>query len=132
MPPLSYARWRGWSGLGHIHVDVEIRASRAARRVRMLVDTGATYAIMPPQLADEISLVRLPFRVSVTLANGRQAEVEAGVAEISVAGRRAPVTVLVMEVAEPLLGSGSLEALGLRLDPSTGHLEPTRSYAIRA
>ena len=53
-------------------------------------------------------------------------------AEINVAGRRAPVTVLVMEVAEPLLGSESLEALGLRLDPSAGRLKPTRSYAIRA
>ena len=118
--------------MGHIYVDVEIRASRAARRVRMLVDTGATYTIIPPQLADEIGLVRLPFRVSVTLANGRQAEVEAGVAEISVASRRAPVTVLVMEVAEPLLGSEGLEALGLRLDPNTGRLEPARGYAVRA
>ena len=118
--------------MGHIYADVEIRASRAARRVRMLVDTGAAYTIIPPRLADEIGLVRLPFRVSVMLADGRQAEVEAGVAELSVAGRRAPVTVLVMEVAEPLLGSESLGALGLRLDPSTGRLEPTRSYAVRA
>ena len=53
-------------------------------------------------------------------------------AEISVAGRRAPVTVLVMEAAESLLGSESLETLGLRLDPSTGHLEPARGYAVRA
>ena len=118
--------------MGHIYVNVEIRASRATKRVRMLVDTGATYTIIPPQLADEIGLVRLPFRVSVTLADGRQAEVEAGVAELSVAGRRAPITVLVMEVAEPLLGSESLEALGLKFDPNTGRLEPARGYAVCA
>ena len=48
------------------------------------------------------------------------------------AGRRAPVIVLVMEMAEPLLGSESLEALGLRLDHSTGRLEPARGCAVRA
>ena len=69
--------------MGHIYVNVEIKASRVARRVRMFVDTEATYTIIPPQLADEIDLVRLPFRVSVTLANGRQAKVEAGMAERS-------------------------------------------------
>jgi len=66
--------------------------------------------------------------VSVTLADGRQAA--AGVAEISAAGRRAPITVLVMEVAEPLLGSESLEALGLKFDPNTGRLKPARGHAL--
>ena len=44
--------------MGHIYVDVEIGASRATRRVRMLVNTGATYTIIPPQFANEIGLVR--------------------------------------------------------------------------
>jgi len=118
--------------MGHIHVDVVLRGARAARNVRMLVDTGATYTIIPPELADEIGLVRLPFRTEVVLADGRRALVEAGVAELSVEDRRAPVTVLVMGVEEPLLGSESLEALGLKPNPETGRLEPTRGYAVRA
>jgi len=118
--------------VGHIYVDAILRGARGARTVRMLVDTGATYTIVPPELADEIGLVRLPFRTEVTLADGRRAEVEAGVAELSVEGRRAPVTVLVMPVEEPLLGSESLEALGLKPNPEAGRLEPSRGYAVRA
>jgi len=118
--------------VGHIHVDVVLRGARAARAIRMLVDTGATYTIIPPGLADEIGLVRLPFRTEVVLADGRRELVEAGVAELSAEGRRAPVTVLVMDVEEPLMGSESLEALGLKPNPETGRLEPIRSYAVRA
>jgi len=118
--------------MGHVHVDVVLRGARGARNVRMLVDTGATYTIISPELADEIGLVRLPFRTEVVLADGRRELVEAGVAELSAEGRRAPITVLVMDVEEPLMGSESLEALGLKPNPETGRLEPTRSYAVRA
>ncbi|OYT52462.1 hypothetical protein B6U66_01800 [Candidatus Bathyarchaeota archaeon ex4484_135] len=118
--------------MGHIYVEAVLRGARRERRVRMLVDTGATYTIIPPELADDIGLVRLPFRTEVVLADGRRAEVEAGIAELSAEGRRAPVTVLVMPIEEPLLGSESLEALGLKPNPETGRLEPTRGYAVRA
>ena len=118
--------------MGHIHVDVVLRGARAARSVRMLADTSATYTIIPPELADEIGLVKLPFRTEVVLTDGQRTSVEAGVAELSVEGRRAPVTVLVMRVEEPLLGSESPEALGLKPNLETGRLEPARRYAVRA
>jgi len=55
------------------------------------VGTGATYTVIPPQLANEIGLVRLSFRVSITLANDKQAEVKASVAEVSFARLAQPL-----------------------------------------
>ncbi|MEM2876098.1 MAG: hypothetical protein QXL67_04000 [Candidatus Bathyarchaeia archaeon] len=52
--------------------------------------------------------------------------------EVEVEKRRVPAIALIMETEEPLLGVEALEAMGFRVDPTTGRLEAIRGYAVRA
>lgn len=67
-----------------------------------------------------------------SLANGGELNVETTVVEVEVEKRRVPAIALIMETKEPLLGVGALEAMGFRVDSTTGRLEATRGYAVRA
>ena len=116
--------------MGHVFVHVKLAGLKAAERVRMLVDTGATLTTISSDLAQRLGIPTLK-PSKVRLADGREVEVEAGVVGLKVNGREAPTTVLIMG-EEPLLGVEALETLGLKVNPTTGELEPTRSYSIRA
>jgi len=101
--------------------------------VRMLVDTGATYTLLPEDLADRLGVVRSPRPIRVALADGRSCELPVGTVLIRLQGREAGARSLIgPSHAEPLLGVETLEALGLRVDPASGALEPTRSHAVLA
>ncbi|MDP3768335.1 MAG: retroviral-like aspartic protease family protein [Dehalococcoidia bacterium] len=116
--------------MGHIHQSVELRAKKSAT-VRMLVDTGATFSVIPDRLARAVGIKRLARSVAVRLADGRRVRLDAGVAIFRIDGREAPATILVGEVAEPVLGVETLEALGLTVDPRRRRLTPSRDYAVR-
>lgn len=118
--------------MGHVHVDARIRATRAAQAVRFLVDTGASYALLPQALADGIGVLALP-PVAVSLANGAQVAYPVGTFILELLGREAPVTTFIVpdgDDVEPLLGVEALEGLGLAVDPSSGQLRPTRARAV--
>ncbi len=116
--------------MGHIHQRVRLRAERAAT-VRMLVDTGATFSVIPPTLAKALGIRRPRRSVSVRLADGTRVRLGADVAILRIEGREAPVMVLVGKVHEPILGVEALEALGLVVDPRRKRLARSRSYALR-
>lgn len=116
--------------MGHVIHKVRLTARRE-REVSMLVDTGATYSVLPPDLADEIGVARLGRSYRIQLANGAAVDMEVGVALFRILDREAPATVLVGSVTEPLLGVETLEALGLSVDPTTGTLRKKRGYAVR-
>ncbi|MCW3134634.1 MAG: hypothetical protein N2V78_09930 [Methanophagales archaeon] len=59
-----------------------------------------------------------------------EAEAEAGVVHVKINEREAPTTVLIMG-DEPLLGVETLETFGLKVNPETEKLEPTRSFVLR-
>ncbi|MGQ9469615.1 MAG: retroviral-like aspartic protease family protein [Nitrososphaerales archaeon] len=100
--------------------------------MKLLVDTGATYTTIQEDLAEKLGVLKFPRKAKTTLADGTEISVEAGIAWIELKDRNAPITTLIMECKEPLLGVETLEALGLKVNPSTGELEPTRSYTLRA
>ncbi len=50
---------------------------------------------------------------------------------VLVASVKAPTTILVGKVDEPILGLEALEALGLMVDPRRKRLSSTRPYAVR-
>lgn len=111
---------------------VTVRAKISARRkasVDFLVDTGATYTVIPPELAKKIGAEPSSERFHVTLADGRARRLEACLVGVELAGRKGPTTALILPGAEPLLGAETLEALGLRVDPRKRRVEPTRSRA---
>lgn len=116
--------------MGHIHRKVRIRAGKAAA-IRMLVDTGATFSVIPPHVARALGIRRSRRTVRVRLADGRRVRLGADVAVMEINGRQAPATILVGKVDEPILGVVALEALGLAVDPRRKRLLPSRPYAVR-
>lgn len=99
----------------------------------MLVDTGATYMLLPADLADRLGVIGSPRPIRVALAEGRSCELPVATVIIRLLGREAGATALIGPAeAEPLIGVETLEALGLRVDPSGSGLEPTRAHAVLA
>jgi clan AA aspartic protease len=114
--------------------NVDQRVKLSAERtvtVRMLVDTGATYSMIPEALARAIGIKRLRRSAPVTLADRRRVKLDTGTAIFRIGTREAPATLLVGDVAEPILGVETLEGLGLTVDPRRRRLAPSRSDAVR-
>ena len=116
--------------MGHVHENVELVAEKSVR-VRMLVDTGATFSVIPKTLAQAIGVKSRGRPYTVTLADGRRVKCASDIVGYRICKREAPGVILVGNVAEPLLGVETLEALGLAVDPRRGRLIPTRSYTVR-
>ena len=116
--------------MGHVRQEVELTAEKSTR-VRMLVDTGATFSVIPKTLAQAIGVKPRGKPYTVTLADGRRVKCAAGFVDYRIGKREAPGIILIGDVAEPLLGVETLEALGLAVDPRRGRLMPTRSYTVR-
>ena len=116
--------------MGHVYQRVKLSADKAVT-VRMLVDTVATFSVIPQALARAIGIKRLQRSVRISLADGRKLKLDAGVAIFRIGAREAPATILVGDVTEPILGVETLEALGLAVDPRRRRLTPSRHYAVR-
>ncbi len=99
---------------GHYRADVEV----AGRRVRMLVDTGATMVALTREDADALGVRPLPadFRLSLNTANGAVQAAMVSLAHINVGGISAlDVPAVVMPpgvMQESLLGMSFLRKLG--------------------
>ncbi|MCY3021275.1 MAG: retroviral-like aspartic protease family protein [Planctomycetota bacterium] len=117
--------------MGHVYQNVTLSANKKATRVRMFVDTGATFSVISPKLAEKIGLVGLKKSYRLSLATGLRVTMKAGAAIVRLLGREAPSIVLVGNVEEPILGVETLEALGLAVDPACGKLRKTRTWTVR-
>jgi len=118
--------------MGHVYVDADISWT-TTERVHLLVDTGATYSLLPEDLARRLGVVSSPRPVRATFADGSQRDFRIGTALVRISEREAGMTVFIAPVGtEPLLGVEALEALGLAVDPTTHTLRPTRAHAVLA
>jgi clan AA aspartic protease len=118
--------------MGHVYVDAEL-SWVGSERVRLLVDTGATYTLLPEDLAQRLGIAPSPRTVRVSLADGTEKDFHLGTALVRLEQREAGATVLIAPTgSEPLLGVEALEALGLAVDPTTQKLHPTRAHAVLA
>jgi len=115
--------------LGYTRVEVVITEPERIRSVQsvFLVDSGSWYSCIPPSLAKKMDL-KTVMKTALTLADERKVEVDLSPAYIKVMDREVATLVAVLNVPEPLLGVETLEALGLKLDPTTSRLEITRPY----
>jgi len=93
--------------------------------LQFLVDTGAFFTVIP---RDVLASLRIePLRKEhVRFADGRMARWDVGEARLILNGRRVTTLVLFGKPhTQPLLGSYSLEGLGLTIDPRRRKLVPT-------
>ena len=110
-----------------VYVEGVVRgpAGREAA-VRFLVDSGATYTLLPQKVWQEIGLA--PRRsVSFTLADGTTIERQMSECHITLPQGEGHTPVVLGEPGdEALLGVVTLEILGLILNPFTRQLQPMR------
>jgi clan AA aspartic protease len=118
--------------MGHVFVDAQMSWT-ASETVRLLVDTGATYTVVPADLAGRLGVAISPLPMQVGLADGTTRPMHFGTVLVKLEGREAGVTVLIAPAgAEPLLGVEALETLGLAVDPTSHQLRPTRARTVLA
>ncbi len=113
--------------MGCVFETFTLKAKRA-KKVRMLVDTGARYCVIPPELARAIGATVSPERFTVTLANRKRVRYPATAISVRIDGREAGAFSLIGPCPVPILSVEALEALGFAVDPRTGKLRPSRDY----
>ena len=117
--------------MGIMHVTMKIKGKRVAT-VRALVDTGASFSVVPDALAERIGLVTLE-GMRVKMADGRIRKLRSATAIVTVAGRTVPATILVTpNGGDVLLGAETLETLGFSVDPRHRKLRSIHSAQIMA
>jgi aspartyl protease family protein len=90
--------------------------------VRMLVDTGATYSLLPPDLVARLGLVT-PYERRAVQANGQRIIYRLGEVRLRLNDEeRTTVFFEGSPESRPLLGAFALEAFGLAADPLHGRL----------
>ena len=91
-----------------------------------LVDTGATYTIVPADMAKKLGL-KTDRTQEFSLADGTIMERRLGSAVVYLDGRKAPSIVVIGEKDDsPLLGAVTLEGMGLVGDPFSRKLRPMK------
>jgi predicted aspartyl protease len=108
--------------MGYVYADLTVRG-RKEKKVKALVDTGASYVVLDPQTVAELEFSPTAYNVELTLADRQKARAQLFLGEAEVEGRKGPIFVAQLDVPVPLLGVFALETLGLRPDPLTGKLE---------
>ena len=117
--------------MGTFRVRIEVGGPQRERfeLVEALVDTGATFTVLPRSLLQELGVAahaRAPF----VLADGREIELELGRAWIRIGGRQE--FSLVAFGDETLLGAVTLEEFRLAPDPVSRRLVEVPALLMRA
>jgi clan AA aspartic protease len=112
-------------GLTHIDVDIANPAKpRRTLRLTLLVDSGAVYSVVPASLLRKLG-VKPHSRRSFILADGTKITRRVGDLLFRLNGQQGTSPVIFGQKDDSvLLGSVSLEALGLMLDPLKRQLRP--------
>jgi len=109
------------------HVELEIANPadpRRRARVSSLVDSGATFSVVQGTLLRRLG-IRPHSKRTFILANGQKVERQLGDAIFFYQGQRGAAPVIFGNRGDSdLLGSVTLEALGLVLDPLRRELKP--------
>ncbi|MDE2787183.1 MAG: aspartyl protease family protein [Chloroflexota bacterium] len=110
--------------VGTFRVDFTIRnrADGRERTLNGLVDTGASYTVIPADILDELGIERERIR-TFSLADGSQLELAIGWTEMELLGETASVYVIFgTDSRKVLLGAMALEAFALAADAKNHQL----------
>ena len=117
--------------MGHIMSNIAIKGEKGEQTLtEILVDTGATYTVLSPEVVKEVGAMKASFTTDVELGDGRKVKAAVYLASASIDGREGPVIILSFEGAKEVIGVQTLECLGLKLDPTTGKLKATRPKGV--
>jgi len=117
--------------LTHVYAKARLIGTKKHRAIdHLLVDTGATFTVLPRDLLEEVGALKVPTRTKLELGDGRSVEAEVYAVVLMIEDREGATLAVTFEGAKPVLGVRSLEDLGLRVDPVSGLLEPTRPPGV--
>ncbi len=119
--------------MGLVFVDAEVQGRPGKRKqVRFLVDSGASYSVLPQRIWRELGLK--PKRKMVfTLADGTELRRNVSECLVRLQGHEGHSPVVLGEgTDEALLGVVTLETLGLVLNPFDRTLRPMRAMLAGA
>ena len=95
-----------------------------SRTLNGLVDTGASYTLVPASILEELGIARFETR-TFSLADGSRREMSIGLVDLELDGRRRTVYVLFGdEKGKVVLGSMALSAFALAADAKNRRLIP--------
>jgi len=101
-----------------------------SRRVSVIVDTGATYMMLPREIIEDLDCQPIGSR-RVLLANGREEEWPITAVQVTVDGQEGPTFCLIGPPGSAAwLGAVTLEGFALGVDPVAQQLIPVRSYLV--
>lgn len=116
--------------MGTFHVDFVIRNRTDPTRELTLegvVDTGASYTVIPARLLDDLGVERERYMV-FEIADGSRQELPLGWVEMELLGEAAKVYVVFGHDSGPvLLGAMALETFSLAADAKNRSLIPAQS-----
>ena len=105
-------------------IRLESMDGQRSLEIEAMVDTGASYTIVPANLLRDLGVSPID-KISLVLADGRPVEYDLGEARASINGRSIPTLVVFgNDGARALLGAYTLEGLRLAVDPAHGRLVP--------
>jgi clan AA aspartic protease len=119
-------------GLTHVFVEVASPARPARRaRVRMLIDSGAVYSVVPETTLRKIGIRPTGERTFI-LADGTEINRKTGAALFRFQGQEGASTVIFGQIGDAaILGVVTLEEIGLILDPMRRELRPMPMSLMR-
>ena len=113
--------------MGHPYTDMVVRGSKTAIELKqVLIDTGATYTVLPEDILKEVGAWGPMPGVEVALGNGKKVKAKAYGVVIQIEDVEAPSISLTFKGAQTVIGVETLESIGVKLDLTTGRLELTR------
>jgi clan AA aspartic protease len=117
--------------MGVVYVEGQVTGPKGKREgVRFLVDSGATYSLLPKAVWEAIGL-QAKRRLSFSLADGTSVERSVSEAHVALPQGEAHTPVILGEEGdEALLGTVTLEILGLVLNPFDRTLRPMRMLLV--
>jgi len=121
----------GWV-TGHIWVEARLvnPINGAELKTRALVDTGATYTVIPWSIYEKLNLM-IVGKKTVETGKGPE-ELDESFLVIEIKGKKAVTPVLISkELKDIAVGVLALEALGLAVDPTTGELKESRILLLQ-
>jgi clan AA aspartic protease len=111
--------------LGHVEVDVIIGDLEGKKRIKVtaLVDTGATFTVIPESISKDLNLNPIGEKVKVSTAKGYD-ELDLTHAVLEIGEKRRIMPILISkQIDRVLIGVTTLEAMQLRVNPLTKKLE---------
>jgi predicted aspartyl protease len=110
-----------------VYTKVKLIGTAAQHEVEnLLVDTGATFTVLPRELLEKVGAAKVPTKTKLELGDGRSVDAEVYAVVMMIEDREGATLAVTFEGAKPVLGVRSLEDLGLKVNPVSGLLEAAR------